>query len=80
MLAAGRISARWTGATVGVKAGAAAAAGAAGAEARPMAASKNAFCAAVRAASAPWLAAVGGAGKALGRIGVTGSRARLCYG
>lgn len=51
-----------------------------GAADRPMAASKKAFCAAARAASAPAAAGVCGAGKALGRIGVTGSATRVCYG
>jgi hypothetical protein len=47
-----------------------------------MAASKNAFCAAARAASAPapeTALAGGWTGRALGRIGVTG-RAGLGYG
>jgi hypothetical protein len=54
--------------------GAAAAPVAAGAAAFPMAAAKNAFCAAVRVASAAepeaWVAA-GWTGTALGRLGVT---------
>jgi len=49
------------------------------AAARPMAASKKAFWAAARAASAPAAdGVVGWTGKALGRIGVTGRR--LDYG
>src|SRR5579859_2094088 len=73
--AAGRNSARWTGAVGAAKAGAFGAVAAVGAAARPMAASKKAFCAAARAASAAAPAGEvgpGWTGKALGRIGVTG--------
>ena len=78
----GLISARWIGAGGGAKneaLGAAAARkedGATGAAVRPMAASKNALCAAWRAPSAPELAGVW-RGKALGRIGVTDGRLGL---